>query len=64
LPFGEGLAAIKVGGKWGYIDKGGRIVINPQFDSVGLFSEGLADVGLGGRHGSIDKTGRYVWNPQ
>ena len=35
--FSEGLAAVKSGGKWGYIDKTGAIVVNPQFDSAYSF---------------------------
>ena len=31
-------------GKWGFIDKQGKMVINPQFDYAGDFSEGLAKV--------------------
>jgi hypothetical protein len=29
--FSEGLAAVKVNGKWGIIDKKGKMVIPPQF---------------------------------
>ena len=34
-------------GKYGYRDKAGEFVIQPQFDYAGEFSEGLAVVGLG-----------------
>jgi hypothetical protein len=44
--FKEGLAGVQVGGKWGYINKEGNMVIKPQFDSAVPFSEGLAVVGL------------------
>ena len=30
--------------KYGFIDKSGKVVIEPQFDYVGDFSEGLAKV--------------------
>ena len=40
--FSEGLAAVRVGAKYGYIDKQGKIVIKPQLDCAGPFSEGLA----------------------
>ncbi|MEH1777977.1 MAG: WG repeat-containing protein [Nostoc sp.] len=63
--FSEGLAAIKVGGKWGYIDKEGKIVINPQFDDASRkFSEGLIAVELEKKWGYIDKAGKIVINPQ
>lgn len=42
--FSEGLAAVSVNGKWGYVDTEGHFVIHPQFGSAGDFSEGLAVV--------------------
>ena len=62
--FSEGLAAIKMGGKWGFIDKTGKVVIPPQFDIVLCFSEGLAPIGMGGKWGFIDQTGKIVIPPQ
>jgi len=59
-----GLARVKLSGKWGYIDRSGRIVINPQFEEAGDFAEGLARVKTGGKWGYIDRTGRFLINPQ
>jgi serine/threonine protein kinase len=60
-PFYEGLADIKINGKWGYIDKSGTMVIPPQFDEAQSFSEGLALVWISGQNrGYIDKTGRFA----
>jgi len=59
-----GMARVKLSGKWGYIDRTGRIVINPQFEEAGDFSEGLARVKTGGKWGYIDRTGRFLINPQ
>ncbi|HEX3145337.1 MAG TPA: WG repeat-containing protein, partial [Pyrinomonadaceae bacterium] len=41
-PFSEtGIAGVRVGDKWGGIDKSGKIVINPQFDAgLGLMGGG------------------------
>ncbi len=50
--------------KWGYIDKTGKMVIEPQFDKVKAFSGGLATVEINGKWGYIDKTGRMVIEPQ
>jgi hypothetical protein len=44
-------------GKYGYIDKTGKIVIKPQFDFAESFSEGLAWVSISGKDGYINKTG-------
>jgi hypothetical protein len=56
--FKEGLKAVRDGrGKWGYIDRTGKIVINPQFDQPGDFHGGIASVELNGRTRYIDKTG-------
>ena len=38
------LAAIYKNGKWGYIDRQGKIIIEPQFDTANPFSEKLASV--------------------
>jgi hypothetical protein len=38
---------VVVGGKDGYIDVTGKLVINPQYDNLDDFSEGLAKVCLG-----------------
>jgi type II secretory pathway pseudopilin PulG len=63
-PFKEGLASVKVGEKYEFIDKTGKIVINPQFDEAQGFHEGLAAVRIGKQWGFIDKTGKIVINPQ
>ena len=63
--FSDGLAAFEIkSGKEGFIDKTGKIVINPQFDEVRYFSEGLAAVRQDHLWGFIDKTGTIVIEPQ
>ena len=61
--FAEGLARVRIGGKWGYIDRTGQTVIEPRFDQAWDFDDGLALVTLGGEHGYIDTTGSFVWGP-
>jgi WG containing repeat len=51
-------------GKYGFIDKTGKVVISPQFDSVGQFHEGLAQIRMNNIIGYIDKEGRIAINPQ
>ena len=63
--FHEGLAAVSENGKWGFIDKKGKVVIDFQFDEVGDFSEGLARVrNKDDKWGYIDKKGDcYYFTP-
>ena len=44
--FSEGLAAVQKGGKWGYIDTDGEVVIPFEYDIAFIFNEGLAVVGF------------------
>ena len=50
--------------KYGFIDKSGKMVIEPQFDGASDFSEGLAQVEKDGKWGFIDKSGKVVIEPQ
>jgi len=58
--FSEGLAPVKVDEKWGFIDRKGRMVIEPKFDLAESFSDGMARVKLGTFWGYIDRTGTVV----
>jgi hypothetical protein len=60
--FSEGLAAIYSRNKlYGFIDKSGKYVIPPRFESAKSFSNGLAAVRIqGGDWGYIDRTGKLV----
>ena len=44
----EALAVVYIGDKFGYINKAGEFVIEPQFDDAFSFSEGLANVRIDG----------------
>ena len=35
---------VVMGGRWGYADKSGKLVVNPQFDRAEVFSGNLAAV--------------------
>ena len=45
-PFSEGLAAVRLNWKWGYIDTTGRWVVKPQYDIAGDFHDGRARVAI------------------
>jgi len=73
-PFAEGLAPVCdgctpervgehlrfVGGRWGYLDHAGQVVIPCRYDEATGFDGGTARVRLDGRWFSIDPAGRPV----
>ena len=71
-PLAVDLTPVERNGKWGYADKDGKMVIEPQFTLAHRFSEGLALVWAGGvpltdpvvksfvKMGYIDATGHWV----
>ena len=58
--FREGLAAIQLNRKWGYIDTDGREICPIKYDDIGYFKGGIAVVNLNKKWGFIDKTGKEV----
>lgn len=61
--FGDGLAAVKTDSGWGFIDHTGKMIIDPQFDSVGVFQDGLARVTALGKEAYITKAGAFIVDP-
>lgn len=60
------LFPVKSGEKWGFVDRDGKIVINPQFAEASAFRDGLALVKSSGEksgYGFIDTSGKMVINP-
>jgi hypothetical protein len=60
--FSEGLAAVRAGELWGFVDLFGVWTITPRFTRADSFWHGLARVAWPGGQGYIDKTGRTVWS--
>jgi hypothetical protein len=58
--FSEGLAAVRIDGRVGFIDAKGEMVIGAQFDDAGQFYQGLAEVLVGDKTGVIDRSGKIV----
>lgn len=51
------------GGKWGYIDRTGKLVVGMKYDNAYAFNNGLARITIGDKVGYIDKAGRHIWEP-
>lgn len=66
--FSDGLAAVRIGGKWDFIDRHGTVVISPMFSgdeySPPRFSEGLCVIREGSKYGYIDTTGKFAIAPK
>lgn len=60
----ESYAAVKINGKWGFVDKNGKIVIEPQYDDARSFANGLAAVKVVDKWGFIDENGKICIEPQ
>lgn len=58
--FSDGLAPVSLGGKWGYIDEQGKLVIKCQFNWAFPFSEGTTIVVQDNDKWYIDKCGHYL----
>src|SRR5689334_1522004 len=58
------LYPVKMNGKYGFMDKSGNVVIQPQFEQASLFSEGFAPVRTGQRWGYVDRHGNMAIAPQ
>jgi hypothetical protein len=51
--FGQGFAPVRIGGKWGYIDRAGRIAIQPAYDGAFPFRRGYAVIREGQKRGFL-----------
>lgn len=74
--FSEGLAAFNLGGeweeemfgpvlgggKWGFINTSGKLVIPVQYEEVGGFHEGVASVKVGEKYFFINKSGKKAFD--
>ena len=58
--FREGLAAIQLNRKWGFIDTSGREICPIKYDWAYDFSKGLAQVELNKKYGVINSQGKEI----
>ena len=62
------LSCFPQGGRFGYIDKTGTVIITPQFFAAKDFADGLAAIRVeetaGSKYGYIDRTGRMAITPR
>lgn len=59
----SGLARVKKGEQWGYVDQNGKFLTFSDTESYGDFSEGLADGKKGGLRGFYNNKGEWVIEP-
>ena len=55
--FGTGPAAVCLNGKWGFVNKNGKMAIEPQYENAVSFNIGLGAVCVEGRWGYINVSG-------
>lgn len=60
----EGMLAVRSGGKWGFINERGDVIVKPQYDSCDSYKFGYAKVKKGTRWGIIDKIGTEIIEPK
>ena len=57
---GEQPAAVKIDGKWKFIDKDGKLISDKSYDEAKSFSSGLAAVCVDGKWGFVDEAENLV----
>lgn len=56
----DGIIAFEKGGKWGFVNTEGKVIIEPQYEKAKSFSNGLAAVCKGGLWGFINANNNLV----
>src|SRR5688572_1395289 len=56
----EELYPIEEKGKWGFINKSGKVVVTPQYEFAGNYYDGMASVKSGGKYGFVDGNGKLA----
>ena len=58
--FVEGLAKVRVGDRYGFLDSKGKVTIPVELEYCETFNHGLAMIRKNDKWGAIDKTGKLV----
>jgi serine/threonine-protein kinase len=58
--FSDGLARVKIGDRYGFLNTKGELAIPCVYDSATSFEDGLAEVATGTKYGCIDTDGQIV----
>ncbi|MDB9487687.1 WG repeat-containing protein [Dolichospermum circinale CS-537/01] len=59
-PLSEGISAVKVGYKYGYIQQTGKFITRLKYDTAAPFTAEMALVSMKSKYGYIDKTGKEI----
>ena len=59
----EGLAWVKLNGKYGFVNLKGEEVVPPKYDDVGFFHENFASFRLNGNYGFVNTKGVEIVPP-
>lgn len=62
--FVDGVAAVRMRGKWGFLLENGQFLVEPRFDYAGPFVDGIARVEQDGLRGYIDRSGEFLIEPR
>ena len=62
--YSAGMVAVKQGGKVGFTDFQGKLLIPYQYDHARCFQGGFAAVVSNGKMGMIDRAGKFIVKPQ
>lgn len=56
----NGIAAVELNGKWGYVNLRGEEIVPFEYDEADIFTEGFAGVRLGDKWGFINAKGERI----
>ncbi|MBS3914224.1 MAG: WG repeat-containing protein [Bacteroidetes bacterium] len=58
--YNKTMTAVRISGQWGFMNKKGKVYIDPQYEAAGDYSNGLVAVKKNGKWGFINKKGKII----